>query len=47
MNLVGFEEVNPDSQKLWREVPNRKWYAVKKGKTESSNELVLFHKLMS
>lgn len=31
--------------RIWREVPNRKWYANKKGLTESSQEVVLFHRL--
>jgi DNA modification methylase len=43
MNSAGFDEVQFTSQRLWRTVPNRKWYADKKGKTESSNEVVLFH----
>ena len=31
--------------RLWRVVPNRKWYAMRKGRTHSSNEVVLFHRL--
>jgi DNA methylase len=31
--------------RLWREVPNRKWYANQSGDTGSSQEVVLFHKL--
>ena len=34
----------PDGR-LWREVPNRKWFASQRGKTNSSQEVVLFHKL--
>jgi DNA methylase len=30
--------------RLWRSVPNRKWYADQKGKTNSSQEVVLFHR---
>jgi hypothetical protein len=33
--------------RLWRVVPNRKWYAMRKGRTHSSNEVVLFHRLRS
>ena len=33
-----------DDSRLWREVPNRKWYASQKGKTNSSKEVVLFHR---
>ena len=29
--------------RLWRNVPNRKWYADSKGRTSSSKEVVLFH----
>jgi DNA modification methylase len=31
--------------RIWRDVPNRKWYANRKGPTHSSKEVVLFHKL--
>lgn len=31
--------------RLWRFVPNRKWYADQKGKTNGSQEVVLFHRL--
>ena len=31
--------------RLWRSVPNRKWYANQKGETNGSQEVVLFHKL--
>src|SRR5690606_12452823 len=31
--------------RLWRTVPNRKWYAQKRGETPSSQEVVLFHRL--
>lgn len=31
--------------RLWRYVPNRKWYADQKGATASSKEVVLFHRL--
>lgn len=51
MNQVGFKEFTlQDSEELkteriWRNVPNRKWYAQKNGATGSSKEVVLFHKL--
>lgn len=34
-------------ERLWRSVPNRKWYAHQKGHTTGSQEVVLFHKLKS
>jgi hypothetical protein len=33
------------ADRLWRSVPNRKWYAHQKGSTNGSQEVVLFHKL--
>jgi hypothetical protein len=51
MEKAGFEEVsfpelaNRADGRVWREVPNRKWYATKRGPTSSSNEVVLFHRL--
>jgi hypothetical protein len=29
--------------RLWRSVPNRRWYATQKGDTGGSNEVMLFH----
>jgi hypothetical protein len=29
--------------RLWRQVPNRRWHAMQKGKTAGSNEVMLFH----
>jgi hypothetical protein len=31
--------------RVWRSVPNRKWYADQRGPTSSSKEVVLFHRL--
>jgi len=51
MNMAGFQEVDIlndqslNSDRIWRDVPNRKWYAQKNGLTGSSKEVVLFHKL--
>jgi hypothetical protein len=50
MNEAGFEEIPNDGLsnapgRTWRAVPNRKWYATKQGKTPSSSEVVLFHRL--
>ena len=48
---VGFQELflpalkNVNDGRLWRLVPNRKWYANQKGKTNGSQEVVLFHRL--
>ncbi len=33
------------ARRLWRSVPNRKWYASQKGQTSGSLEVVLFHRL--
>lgn len=33
------------ARRLWRSVPNRKWYASQKGRTSGSQEVVLFHRL--
>jgi DNA modification methylase len=34
-----------NDSRLWRDVPNRKWYAQQKGATPSSREVILIHKL--
>jgi len=31
-------------ERLWRTVPNRRWYADQKGTTSGSQEVVLFHR---
>lgn len=36
---------NSDDGRLWRQVPNRKWYADQQGETPPSKEVVLFHRL--
>lgn len=36
---------NSADGRLWRSVPNRKWYADQRGPTTSSKEVVLFHQL--
>jgi len=33
--------------RIWRSVPNRKWYADQRGPTSSSKEVVMFHRLAS
>jgi len=51
MGDAGFAEVrfpelaNGPDGRVWRSVPNRKWYASQRGATPSSSEVVLFHKL--
>jgi hypothetical protein len=51
LEQVGFAEVklpvlaNSPDGRLWRYVPNRKWYADQKGDIPSSREVVLFHRL--
>ncbi len=51
---VGFEEYflarrsdATSGRRLWRSVPNRKWYASQRGHTSGSQEVVLFHRLRS
>lgn len=47
MELAGLTEVGDltdDDSRLWRDVPNRKWYAQFQSNQSSSRELVLFHK---
>lgn len=46
MVAAGLQEEFIGISRIWREVPNRKWYAQKKGNTPSSNEVVLFHRLI-
>jgi hypothetical protein len=41
---VPFCANSPDGR-LWRQVPNRKWYADQMGTTSGSKEVVLFHRL--
>jgi hypothetical protein len=51
MQDSGFKELsfpelaNRRDGRVWRSVPNRKWYADKIGATAGSKEVVLFHKL--
>jgi DNA methylase len=51
MEEAGFAEMrmpelaNDRDGRIWRSVPNRKWYASQRGSTPSSSEVVLFHKL--
>lgn len=43
---AGFEEFRVmANERLWRSVPNRKWYAEQRGRTSGSQEVVLFHRL--
>ena len=48
MRSAGYQEVYPtadslDSNRLWRQVPNRKWYASYKGLIPASKEVLLIH----
>lgn len=52
MEECGLEEIIPwDSgdadARLWRDVPNRKWHASQKSKTEGAKEVVLVHRKVS
>jgi hypothetical protein len=43
---ITFREWSNNSDgRIWRDVPNRKWYATHKGLTPGSKEVVLFHRL--
>lgn len=43
---AGLEEINPGEQdRLWRDVPNRRWHALSQAKHSSAREVVLFHRL--
>lgn len=51
MTNCGFEEhflsqdISLKEQRIWRTVPSRSWQAQNKGGTDSSKELLLFHKI--
>lgn len=53
MEAAGLSEIQIDSLatrkdgRLWRRVPNRKWYADQRGSTGGSKEVVLIHRLRS
>jgi hypothetical protein len=43
---AGLEEISPGEQdRLWRDVPNRRWHALSQAKHSSARELILFHRL--
>lgn len=47
MYVAGFQEIsfeNLSGARIWRRVPNRKWYACLNGSTSASKEVVLFFK---
>ena len=50
MNLAGFEEMHFSTipsdvrNKLWRDIPNRKWHANMKGAIQASRERLLVHR---
>ena len=45
MNLAGFQEIQFAANRLWRRVPNRKWYVENKNSIGTNKEVVLFHKI--
>jgi hypothetical protein len=51
MKESGFREIryrsfsNSPDDRIWRCVPNRKWYANQQGDIPTSKEVVLFHRL--
>lgn len=43
---AGLEEVSQaEQERLWRDVPNRRWHAMSQAKHSSAREVVLFHRL--
>jgi hypothetical protein len=47
MRSAGLCEVflpNHEGRRLWRRVPNRKWYAQKRENDKTAQEVVLFHR---
>jgi hypothetical protein len=45
MEAAGFSEESSDGpDRIWRQVPSRKWHAALKGATHSANEVVLIHR---
>jgi hypothetical protein len=51
MEEAGFTELRPICAeehlfegRIWRDVPGRKWYAKNRGKTASSQEVLLLHR---
>ena len=45
MEQAGFSEVSlSGAERIWRQVPGRKWHARQRGKTNSANEVVLIHR---
>jgi len=48
MEQAGYQEIFPLSaagERLWRDVPNRKWYTNIRDKWDSSREVLLFHNI--
>jgi DNA modification methylase len=44
MEAAGFREIQTETDRIWREVPNRRWHAALRGTTHSSREVVLVHR---
>ncbi|HET8636085.1 MAG TPA: DNA methyltransferase [Acidobacteriaceae bacterium] len=43
---AGLQEISPGEQdRLWRDVPNRRWHALSQARHSSAREVVLFHRL--
>lgn len=50
MEDAGYKEIYPlaeEGKRLWRDVPNRKWYTNIGDRWDSSKEVLLFHRLQS
>jgi DNA modification methylase len=43
MEQAGFRELCAESNRIWRNVPNRRWHASLQGQTSSAREVVLVH----
>jgi hypothetical protein len=45
LSEIKFRDLANDADgRVWRQVPNRKWYATQKGTLGASSEVVLFHR---
>jgi len=46
MEEAGYKEIfplSPEGKRLWRDVPNRKWYTNGRDRWDASKEVLLFH----
>jgi len=46
MEKAGFKEIRSSGNRIYRNVPNRRWHANSKGRTTGSREVVLVHEIL-